>query len=324
MKASTALRAGASLATLALAMWWLGTRISVDATLVALGNTQPLMLAATVPVIIVSHIVRAYRWQLLLQHAVSINVSTLFSGVMIGYAFNTVLTRSGEVLRPWIVSRKTSAPLGILMGSVVTERVIDVCTLVLGVCMAGIFAQPILASIVPSFSVNDVLLKLVLPILFVFVIILVIARSPLGKRFRVLSDVARGISLDAIRQHPLRIVCLTLLLWMLYILPMWMIIEAVLPTSSSSFLDATLLLIAVSIAVTVAPTPGALGVYQGFAQAAAVLILGATSDAGLAFAIVAWLVNYGIAVLVGAACLANEFRTGLRWADVHNARNAES
>lgn len=324
MMASSALRAGASLATLALAIWWLGTRISIDATLAALGNTQPLMLAATVPVIILSHIVRAYRWQLLLRHASLINISTLFSGVMIGYAFNTVLTRSGEVIRPWIVSRKTTTPLGILMGSVVTERVIDVCTLVLGVIMAAVFAQPVLASIVPSFSVNDILLKLVLPIFLVFLVILVMVRSPLGKRFRILKDVSRGISLDAIRQHPLRIVGATTVLWMLYIVPMWMLVEAVLPTSSSSFLDATLLLIAVSIAVTVAPTPGALGVYQGFAQAAAMLILGATSDAGLAFAIVAWLVNYGIAVLVGAVCLANEFRTGLRWADVRNARNAES
>ena len=56
-------------------------------------------------------------------------------------------------------------------------------------------------------------------------------------------------------------------------------------------------------------------VYQGFAQIALMRLYGATSTEGLAFGIVSWVMNYGVALVVGGLYLVLEMRHGLRWSD---------
>ncbi|MFM8436880.1 MAG: lysylphosphatidylglycerol synthase domain-containing protein, partial [Candidatus Kapaibacterium sp.] len=62
----------------------------------------------SIPIVILSHFVRAWRWQTLLGPIRSEPVSmfNLFSAVMVGYAANNILPRSGEVLRPFVLHRR--------------------------------------------------------------------------------------------------------------------------------------------------------------------------------------------------------------------------
>lgn len=79
--------------------------------------------------LVFSHYLRAERWRLLLPDELKkTDRSTLFAGVMLGYVVNNIVPRLGEISRPVYVSKKTGVKSGILIGTVVIERVFDVIT----------------------------------------------------------------------------------------------------------------------------------------------------------------------------------------------------
>lgn len=83
--------------------------------------------------LLASHFLRAERWRLLLHRDVKNKIprSTLFAGVMFGYFMNTLVPRLGEVSRPVYVAKKHGLSSGNLLGTIVLERLIDVCTMLL-------------------------------------------------------------------------------------------------------------------------------------------------------------------------------------------------
>lgn len=89
--------------------------------------------------LILSHYLRAERWRLLLprEHQKT-ERSTLFAGVMLGYAINNIVPRLGEISRPVYVSKKTGLTSGNLIGTVVSERIFDIIT-VLFIAMVALF-----------------------------------------------------------------------------------------------------------------------------------------------------------------------------------------
>lgn len=79
---------------------------------------------------IASHISRAMRWQLLTESmGYKIRFWNSFMGVMIGYFANLAIPRMGEFTRCGVVSKYEKVPFSNLLGTVVTERVIDMIIL---------------------------------------------------------------------------------------------------------------------------------------------------------------------------------------------------
>lgn len=73
-----------------------------------------------------SHVARALRWQLLmLSMGCPIRLVNSFCGVMIGYFANLAIPRMGEFTRCGVVSKYEHVSFSKLLGTVVTERVID-------------------------------------------------------------------------------------------------------------------------------------------------------------------------------------------------------
>lgn len=57
-------------------------------------------------ILMVSHLVRAWRWGFLLAPMKEgIGLRNLFSGVMIGYFVNNLLPRAGEIARPYAIGK---------------------------------------------------------------------------------------------------------------------------------------------------------------------------------------------------------------------------
>lgn len=74
-----------------------------------------------------SHVIRAERWRLLIEHdKKELDRVTLISGVLVGYLMNIVGPRLGEVSRPVYVAKKEGLSTSKLMGTIVLERIIDV------------------------------------------------------------------------------------------------------------------------------------------------------------------------------------------------------
>ncbi len=82
---------------------------------------------------IVSHIIRALRWKMLLEPTgQNVKLSNSFWSLMTGYLVNLAVPRGGEVSRCYTLYQLEKTPVEVSFGTVVTERIADVvCLLIL-------------------------------------------------------------------------------------------------------------------------------------------------------------------------------------------------
>ncbi|MBI1766991.1 MAG: flippase-like domain-containing protein [Bacteroidetes bacterium] len=81
---------------------------------------------------IVSHIIRALRWKMLLEPTGhNVKLSSSFWSLMTGYLVNLAVPRGGEVSRCYTLYQLEKTPVEISFGTVVTERIADVVCLLL-------------------------------------------------------------------------------------------------------------------------------------------------------------------------------------------------
>jgi hypothetical protein len=93
-------------------------------------------------IIFISHYLRALRWRYLLEPIKRLDTSSLFSSLIIGYGANTVTpAHLGEFLRAYVLSKKREISMGSTFATIVIERIIDVFTLLLLMCLV-IFIHP--------------------------------------------------------------------------------------------------------------------------------------------------------------------------------------
>ena len=77
-------------------------------------------------IILFSNVVRALRWQILVDPLEGVSFKPAFSAIMIGYFGNSVLPfRMGEFLRAYVLAEKTSLNAPTAFGTIVTERILD-------------------------------------------------------------------------------------------------------------------------------------------------------------------------------------------------------
>jgi uncharacterized membrane protein YbhN (UPF0104 family) len=94
-------------------------------------------LSLTMSLSVLGYFSRAYRWQMQLtasNHRAPF--WDVYHAMMVGYLANIVLPRMGEVIRCSVLWRTNKIPVDVSLGTVVTERVIDV--LVLGGLLGSI------------------------------------------------------------------------------------------------------------------------------------------------------------------------------------------
>ncbi|GAA4019123.1 lysylphosphatidylglycerol synthase transmembrane domain-containing protein [Hymenobacter fastidiosus] len=87
-------------------------------------------LIVTMVLSVLGYLSRAYRWQMQLDAAQQKTAFwDVYHAMMVGYLANLVLPRMGEVIRCSVLQRTSKVPVQIALGTVVTERVIDVLML---------------------------------------------------------------------------------------------------------------------------------------------------------------------------------------------------
>lgn len=300
------------------AFWFVFRNVDVTELWNLLKSANVWYLMAAIPVVIVSHLVRAFRWKRLLSGSgTSPHVIDAFGALMVGYAASVVIPRSGEVLRPYYLSSRSDIPLGTTLTSIVIERMLDVLVLLLLTTLVFVLQRNRLLEVFPTLTFGTILTALVLPAIVITTLLLLLAftrvvpqtlvgcialRSKrMGVRVRsVLSSVKQGTAVLTSRHGWLGVLIETFAMWLLYVFPLLFVAKA-LPFLSFelSFFDACTLLVIITVGIAVAPTPGALGVYHGLMQVAMVVLFKATPTEGLGFALIAWLLNFGVQLVVG-------------------------
>lgn len=310
------LRWGISLGVFGASLWLALRMTDWEAFLEALRRAQSVWLWGLVLMVLLSHLLRAWRWRLLLQAALGCapRILDAFAAVMIGYAVNALLPRAGELVRPYVLSRRAGMPLAAVLSSVVVERFLDVVTLVLLGALGGLLFAEHLSRIGAGGwqLVGSLLLALAIALGGVGVL----ARAQWWGRLllrwlrrwqsvqeqgeRVLAELQQGIAVFGQRRLFSPVALLTGAMWGCYWLPLYGLCWIFgLPLGP---LEAFELLVISAVAIAVAPTPSAAGVYHVTVQVVLVELFGVGPGEALAYAVVAHGLSTVLVLLVGGLC----------------------
>ncbi len=94
----------------------------------ALVGARWLPLAGVVLVTVLLYAIRAWRWGALLAPLGRVGMADLFSATMVGFASGLLVPRAGEILRPWLISRRHPIPTSAGFATIILERLIDLVT----------------------------------------------------------------------------------------------------------------------------------------------------------------------------------------------------
>jgi glycosyltransferase 2 family protein len=299
---------------------------------------------ATIPVMLLSHYLRALRWITMMKPIQSgISVMNAFSGVMIGYMMNNITPRGGELARPFILSRRENVRFSTAIATILVERVIDVLSLSVFVLTTFYYLHSKIARVFPQMN-SELLVKiLVVPVVGLMGFIILLITTNIGewllrvtvKRFSeqwyeklhgFLQAFIEGFGIFKSPGLYWRVVLETMLIWGLYLVPLYLMFVAFGFTDKYSFgwFDANVLLTMTTIGITIAPTPGAWGIYHSFAQITLVQFYGVPAGQAVAFAFVAHGVGYFLNIIVGGIFFIRENARGISWKSVSEADTSTS
>lgn len=258
-------------------------------------------------ILLLSCLIRAYRWKLLIKPLEQLNLKHVFSATMIGYFGNGVLAfRLGELLKSYSVAKNTNLKISQAIGTVILERILDL----LMVFLMGLILVPWIPN---QFSQAKSTL-LVLTMLIIVFIIVIISINKLkynfGKKYlnyffskgnKVLvhfKNVYVGLKAIFENKHLKSILFSSIMLWITYF-----VITLITLKSCSIELklsDASILFILGSLAIGIPALPGSIGTYDAAIKYILITIFDIESHEALNYALISHAVSYFPLTIVGA------------------------
>jgi glycosyltransferase 2 family protein len=268
----------------------------------------------SIAILFFSHLLRALRWRYLLDPVRRLDISSLFSSLMIGYTANLVTpAHLGEFLRAYVLSRKRDVSMGCAFGTIVTERIIDV------LCLLGLMAVAVLIHPFPGWAVKSGYIMLFGTIgLSVILILLkrftsralVLVRffsrplpARLGSRLElVVGKFASGVVALRYARDYLAVALLSMVIWVCYGFVFYFCLEGFGFTEKYHLVwyVSLVLLVITTISVVVPSSPGYVGAYHFLCQVT-LGMFGVPAGPALSFAAVVHGVMFLPVLVVGLA-----------------------
>lgn len=309
----------------------------LSATMAAMGHARLWPLVLGIIIMFLSHGVRALRWQIVLRPLKRQTSFWLaFKATIAGYAMNNLIPRSGEIVRPYIMSRGEGIPMAGTLASVIVERLTDVLALAALIVFSLLSFETRVTKVFPMFSGSILtILAIILAVLAGFILIFfserrteqlvsILARplpqkvgAKIGRLGRDFSKGLRGLEKSAI----VPLLLGTAGIWALYGLSMYVSLQGFNDPAMSALTmrDAFLLLTLSGIAFTI-PTPGALGSYDAFIRTGLSMIFGVPAGVALAYAVATHALSYISTTLVGLGFLLKE---GISFSSAKDLKTSE-
>jgi uncharacterized protein (TIRG00374 family) len=242
-------------------------------------KTDLLIFLASMAVMVLMVILRAWRWQTLLQPMLPVTLDQTFGTEMVGFFGNNVFPfRLGEVLRAYALANLKQTSTVAVFGSIVSERLLDTLMFVI-ILLAGAIFFPQLPPIIRISAAAATVLILILIVLSYILLMnkkqfkallkrkIELERKP--RLQRLFSNFWRG--LNTLRQTPqLGLITLqSLLIWFVCVLNTWISGRAL----GVNFDISTLLLVffVTNAAISIPSAPGYVGTYHAATIGALVL-----------------------------------------------------
>ncbi|MCQ2318249.1 MAG: flippase-like domain-containing protein [Bacteroidales bacterium] len=213
---------------------------------------------------------RALRWNIQIEAmGCKTRASSTYGAVLIAYLANCIFPRLGEVVRCSVLKRRENIPFDKNLGSVVSERIIDLCVLLLLAFLVIVFQWQLLGSLITSWMIplinkvrDNILLGVAAAAAAVVSVIVIIRLCRRSRRLaRIWHGFVDGIKSVVTMKRKWRFVLYTLGVWGFYVVMTWLPFYMLGETSQLGFVEAVTLLGIATLGV-VAPVPGGIGTYH--------------------------------------------------------------
>lgn len=258
-----------------------------------------------------AHVSRAIRWNLLIEPlGYYPPLRKTFYAVMTGYLANLAFPRLGEVTRCGSLTKSEGIPFNKLLGTVITERIIDVISLLICLLLVMVIEFNRLGNFLKENIIKPVVQKiqligspfLIFIAIIVFVIVVFFVFRYLRKKENRFSNLIKGMTegILSVRslKRPWLFVFHSVFIWFLYFLSVYVAFFSMSPTEGLGPGAALFLLLAAGVAMS-APVQGGIGAYH-LLVSQGLLLYGLTQEQGLAFATLLHSLQIILSVLLGS------------------------
>ena len=299
------------------------------------------IIAIAVSLIMVSYMVRAYRWRYLLAPIGPARLRVCFETTVIGFMVNFLVPpgRLGELARPYLLARREGLSASSTFATVVLERVLDLITviflvggwLLFGPAPKGAGSQEAVYALKVGGLTASVAAGLGLAAMFAFArnvrdggsalarlkpLIQKLPRKLAGQAFGFIKSFGEGLGVLVDRGNLMRVGILSLVLWLNISLAFWMGTRAF--HIDIPFGGAFLVIGFLTVGVAV-PTPGAVGGYHYMCALALTWLFGVNDNTAKAIALASHAIAFIPVSLLGMVYFVRE---GMSFSEVRRMGTA--
>ena len=261
------------------------------------------LLIVTVVLFMLSNVFRALRWGLLLQPlGYNPKLANTLGATMIGYLLNLSIPRAGEIAKPASLSKNENIPLDLTIGTIVTDRVIDVvCLLIVFILTLLLAYDRIYLYLEENLSISEKFsfltdrpsLSLILLGLALISLWLIYRNWTLLKANKLISKILNfgiGIYKGTLSVFKLKrrglFIFYSIGIWVLYYLMTYLVFFAFEPTTHLGPVAGLVVFLFGSLGIVI-PSPGGMGSYH-FLVGQALSLYGIDGVDGFSFANIAF------------------------------------
>ena len=263
-----------SLLLAALLIWLFMRDMDFEEFFVTVRSANYWWILPVIGVTLLSHWIRAYRWQALIIALPNgsksrVSILDLFESVMIGNLVNYAIPRAGEIARCTYLSTKKKLSFSAVLGTVAIERVADLLVLGLGLIITLLFLRGQLQSLFKQLSLSQ------LPWVWIAIGCLMIAITiHIGLRFKITAPLRSRLSalithfangIKTVYRTPKRwqLIWTTVIMWLMYGLMAYipLVMFDLHITAALSYWDG-LAIMFIGVLGILVPTPGGIGSFH--------------------------------------------------------------
>lgn len=279
----------------------------------ALGQVHLGWVVITTAIALLTYLLRALRWGLILRPAGTTGAGQLFGCTAAGFATSAILpARAGELVRPLLLTARTRIPAAATLASILTERLLDGASVLIlfsgGILVAG---HSLPANHLELLRRAALLAGVGVVVAVALVVVLLRHRegavrrcarlSPARFRTRIESFLGHLMEGLAVLGNPVRLVEITL-----WSLGLWLVIGLQLVALAKAFgmplsLPQAFIVIAVSVIGLAVPTPAGVGGFHTAIQIALTQLLGVAAATATAYALIHHAICFFPITIIGLA-----------------------
>ncbi len=274
----------------------------------ALGQAHLGWILVAVLLLLGSVWVRAIRYRIIVLPIKQIRQYPLFANIMIGnFGNNALPLRLGEILRAYALKMDEKVSASSAFGTVVVERVVDMVGFLVFLIIIFIWGDVPQAFSIPGIiiGISVILVGIILwwiskthqEWIVKFEKLSIFQRKYGQKAIEIIDKFVQGLIVLRKTKHVSQILVITLLLWFIYLMVTFASLKAVHITANG--MQAGVLLIATSLAISIPSAPGFIGTWHFASKNVLVYIYQQTTDVALAYAILNHAINFIPLTLVG-------------------------